>query len=75
MKTFLRRLFLLALGIVIGFALGRGMKGKPNSQQIHAVAVDCYDSNGNLMPDQFAQYGGVQLSCGPGQTAKVHQSH
>ena len=38
-----------------------------------AVAVDCYDAKGNLVPDEFAQFGGVTISCAPGQTARVHQ--
>jgi len=75
MKTFLHRSFLLAIGIIIGFALGRSTAPKPNPQEIHAIAVDCYDANGNLAPDKFANIGGVRLSCPPGQIAKVHQSH
>jgi len=31
---------------------------------------DCYDSNGNLMPNQFAAFGGSLASCGPGHTRK-----
>jgi hypothetical protein len=75
MKTLLRSLLLLIIGMAIGFALGRNTAKKPNPQELHAVAVDCYDSKGNLMPDQFAKFGGVQLSCSTGQTAKVRQSH
>ena len=29
-----------------------------------------YDSNGNLMPNQFAAFGGSLLSCGTGETRK-----
>jgi hypothetical protein len=75
MKAFLYRLFLLGIGIVVGFALGRFTADKPNPQQIHAVAVDCYDVNGNLVPDPFAKFGGVRLECPVGQAAKLHQSH
>lgn len=74
MKTFVHRLLLLASGLIIGFALGRSTADKSNPQEIHAVAVDCYDSNGNLMPDPFPKIGGVRLSCPQGQTARVHQS-
>jgi hypothetical protein len=31
---------------------------------------DCYDSNGNLTPNEFAAFGGSLSSCGPGQTRK-----
>jgi len=31
---------------------------------------DCYDSNGNLMPNEFAAFGGSLDSCGPGRTRK-----
>jgi hypothetical protein len=74
MKTFLQRLFLLAIGMVIGFALGRGTKAQSNPREIHA-AVDCYDSNGNLVRDPFAKFGGVRVECPAGTTARVHQSH
>lgn len=75
MKPILQRLFLLAVGVFIGFALGRGSAPKPNPQEIHAVAVDCYDSSGKLVEDQFSKFGGVTISCAPGQTAKLHQPH
>ena len=65
--------FVMLVGGLIGFAIGRETAPKPNQQELRAVAVDCYDSNGNLVPDKFAKFGGVQLSCAPGQTAKVHQ--
>jgi hypothetical protein len=32
--------------------------------------VDCYDANGKLLPDKFADLGGVTVSCGQGQTAR-----
>jgi hypothetical protein len=32
---------------------------------------DCYDSNGDLMPNAFAAFGGSLSSCGPGQTRKT----
>jgi hypothetical protein len=73
MKGLLSIAFLMLVSGVIGFAIGRSTAQKPNPQELHAVAVDCYDSQGNLVPDQFAKFGGVQLSCAPGQTAKVHQ--
>jgi hypothetical protein len=72
MKGFLSIVFLMLASGVIGFAIGRGTAPKPNPE-LRAIAVDCYDSNGRLVPDQFAKFGGVQLSCAPGQTTKVHQ--
>jgi hypothetical protein len=73
----MRRLLSVALLMLvsgfIGFAIGRNTAPKPDPQEIHAVAVDCYDSNGKLTPNQFADLGGVQLSCAPGQTARLHQ--
>lgn len=74
LETLLRGLLLLAVGLIFGFALGRGMKEKAQPPQIYGVGVDCYDSKGNLLPDPFAKFHGVQLSCAPGETAKVHQS-
>lgn len=73
MKTFLHRLFLLALGIILGFALGRGTAEKPNPQQVHTAAVDCYDSKGNFVPDPFEKSGWVRLECPDGTVAKLHQ--
>ncbi|HEY1940155.1 MAG TPA: hypothetical protein VGJ33_19670 [Candidatus Angelobacter sp.] len=31
---------------------------------------DCYDSNGNLMPNQFSAFGGSLIDCAPGHTRK-----
>src|SRR5437660_6278966 len=85
MRMRLRGLWLLLVGAVIGFALGRYTSDKPTtlsnsngnpapaSTTVRAVAVDCYDAKGNLVPDQFAQFGGVTTGCAPGQTARVHQ--
>ena len=83
MKSRLRTVWLMLVGAVIGFALGRYTSEKPTAisnaatgtrgTTVKAVAVDCYDAKGNLMPDQFAQFGGVTTSCAPGQTARVHQ--
>jgi hypothetical protein len=73
MKGFLAIAFLMLVSGLIGFAIGRNTAPKPNPQELHAVAVDCYDSNGKLVPDQFSKLGGVQLSCAPGQTPRVHQ--
>ncbi|MGA8036733.1 MAG: hypothetical protein WB985_12260 [Candidatus Acidiferrales bacterium] len=41
----------------------------PPPQPMPKVAVDCYDAKGNLVPDQFAKYGGITMACAPGQTA------
>ena len=82
MKSRLRATWLLLVGVVIGFALGRYTSEKPTvnslgnaapTNSLRAVAVDCYDANGQLLPDQFAKSGGVTTSCAPGQTARVHQ--
>lgn len=66
-------MWILLVGGVIGFALGRYTSEKPPGNSLHAVAVDCYDASGKLVPDQFAKFGGVRLSCAPGQTARLHQ--
>jgi hypothetical protein len=34
------------------------------------LALDCYDTKGNLLPDPFADIGGIITSCAPGQIAK-----
>jgi hypothetical protein len=31
---------------------------------------DCYDSNGDLMPNQFSALGGSLINCAPGETRK-----
>jgi hypothetical protein len=72
-KGLIATAFLMLVSGVVGFAIGRNTAPKPNPQELHTIAVDCYDSKGNLVPDQFAKFGGVQLSCAPGQTAKVRQ--
>ena len=68
----------LLVGLVSGGAAGwyagnRAANEDWQKRTMTGVAVDCYDSHGNLLPDKFADVGGSQLSCGPGQTAKVHQ--
>ena len=68
----------LLIGLLAGGAVGwylgnRAANEDWQKRTVHGVAVDCYDSKGNLVPDKFAGFGGVQLSCAPGQTAKVHQ--
>jgi hypothetical protein len=74
MKSLLRAALLLLVGVVIGFALGRYTGEKATNTSLKAVAVDCYDASGKLVPDQFAKFGGVTTSCAPGQTARLHQS-
>lgn len=55
---------------------GRGLAVSPtqspqaNGTPPGAGDDDCYDSNGNLMPNQFAAFGGSLASCAPGQTRK-----
>jgi len=41
-----------------------------NSAPPQAGDDDCYDSNGNLMPNEFSAFGGSLSNCGPGQTRK-----
>jgi hypothetical protein len=56
------------IGLVSGYELGAHKKPQP--APAIAAAVDCYDSGGKLQPDPFAQFGGFQASCKPGETAK-----
>jgi hypothetical protein len=56
----------------VGFSLGRVTSPAPPLPVLHDTAVDCYDSSGNLLHNYFDQFGGVQTSCAPGQTAKLH---
>lgn len=64
---------LLAGGAVGWYAGNRAANEDWQKRTVHGVAVDCYDSKGNLVPDDWEKFGGVKLSCAPGQTAKVHQ--
>jgi len=84
MRARLRTVWLLLIGAVIGFALGRNTGVKPTAISndatgttgttlLKAVGVDCYDAKGDLLPNPFAQFGGVTTACAPGQTARVHQ--
>lgn len=41
-----------------------------NSAPPRAGDDDCYDSNGNLMPNQFSALGGSLVNCGDGRTRK-----
>ena len=34
------------------------------------VPVDCYDENGNLIPNLDSEFNGYRTSCGPGETVK-----
>jgi hypothetical protein len=69
----------LIVGLIIGGTVGWyfGYRAADSSWQnrfITGVAVDCYDAEGRLVPDTWGKkFGGVQLSCAPGQTARVHQ--
>lgn len=77
MKKMLLAAFLMLASGLVGFGIGRTTaKKQPNPQHatLGGCAVDCYDSNGNLMPDPFAKLGGVRLDCPAGQTARLHQS-
>lgn len=69
-RLFLHRVVLLALGLFIGFALGRASAPTMTAQ---AAAVDCYDAKGTLVPDDFSKFGGTRTACAPGQTAKLHR--
>lgn len=74
MKPFI----LSALTLLVGFGIGR-YYGQHIAEQdfarrtVTGVAVDCYDAQGQLVPDKFfASFGGVQVECAPGQTATLH---
>src|SRR5467141_3592607 len=74
MSARLRALWLLLVGAVIGFALGRYTSEKPTVNSLGGVAVDCYDAQGKLVPDTWGEkFHAVTVSCAPGQTARVHQ--
>jgi len=82
MKRFLAIIAWTSISLFIGFALGRGtasqksyevLKSQPQSQQeLHAVGVDCYDKDGNLVQVKAAKYG-VVIACAPGQFARLKQ--
>jgi len=64
--------------LLIGFAAGRYTSAKPSSNaqnELSGVSVDCYDKNGNLLSNKYADLGFIPLGCGPGQTARLHQSN
>lgn len=70
---------MLVLGLGVGFGLGfhygkRASDADWSSRTVPGVAVDCYDQQGHLIPDEFEKFGAVKLSCGPGQVAKIHQA-
>jgi|HubBroStandDraft_5_1064220.scaffolds.fasta_scaffold483365_2 hypothetical protein len=75
-----RAVLLLLVGVGLGYGLGFHYGKQASdadwlSRTVLGVAVDCYDKQGHLIPDDFsAKFGGVALSCGPGQIAKVHQA-
>jgi hypothetical protein len=53
-----------------GLAVSPTQSPQANGTPPGAGDDDCYDSNGNLMPNQFAAFGGSLASCAPGQTRK-----
>jgi hypothetical protein len=63
---------------IVGFGIGRNTAPKqpgPQHATLGGCAVDCYDSNGKLVPDPWGEkFGGVRLDCPAGQTPKLHQS-
>jgi hypothetical protein len=69
----------LIIGVIVGGLVGwySGYHAADKSWQqraITGVAVDCYDSQGHLVPDTWGEkFGAVRMSCAPGQTARVHQ--
>ena len=68
--------FLLApVVFLLGLLMGRATAPKPKAQPLSlgGCAVDCYDAKGNLVPDPFKKFGGVQLGCAPGETPRLHQ--
>jgi hypothetical protein len=70
----------LTVGLILGGTGGwyfgyRAADKNWEKRALTGVAVDCYDAQGNLVPDTWGEkLGGVQMSCAPGQTARVHQS-
>lgn len=73
-----RVLIALAVGLMLGGVGGwyvgyRAADKDWERRAVTGVAVDRYDPEGHLVPDSFEKFGGVQLSCAPGQTARVHQ--
>ena len=67
MREFCYRVFVLAIGLFLGFALGHHSQ----SVQTKSVPVACYDSQGKPVKDAFfAKFGGVATTCPPGQVAK-----
>ena len=74
MRPRVRALWLMLVGAVIGFALGRYTSEKQTNNSLGGVAVDCYDSKGNLVPDPWGEkFHALRLSCGPGETPRLHQ--
>jgi hypothetical protein len=67
---------LAAIAFGIWLALDNYQDKKRNAENAragvspHAGAVDCYDSQGNLMPDEAKAFDGWTSGCGPNQTAK-----
>jgi hypothetical protein len=74
-----RTLASLAIGLIVGSICGwyaghRAADKDWEKRAITGIAVDCYDKQGHLVPDTWGEkFGAVQMSCGPGQTARVHQ--
>lgn len=66
----MKKLMLGVLAIcAVGFGIAKWSESKP--VQPKTIAVDCYDKAGNILPDEFAKFGGVQTACAPGQTTKL----
>lgn len=53
-----------------GIAVSPTQSPQANRPSPAAGDDDCYDSNGNLMPNEFAAFGGSLASCASGQTRK-----
>jgi hypothetical protein len=66
----------LILGGIGGWYVGYHAADKDwEKRALTGVAVDCYDAQGRLVPDTWGEkFGAVQMSCAPGQTARVHQA-
>jgi hypothetical protein len=71
----LKLLLIVVLCLGIGFWAGRATAPKPDTRQLHAMGVDCYDAKGNLVKDKFSDLGGVTIACGPDQIPRLHQSN
>jgi hypothetical protein len=53
-----------------GQSISQAHSSQADNTLAQAGDDDCYDSNGDLMPNEAAAFGGTLASCGPDQTRK-----